>query len=125
MVARDRDDDSRRSSVGAGLFVWDQFVTVPKDAAEIEVVGQQWQWSFRLPGRDGQLGTTDPRYISSDNPLGLNPNDPSGQDDILIVADDLHLPIGKPVKVLLRSLDVVHDFYVPDSVPKWIWCQVW
>ena len=39
-----------------GLFVWSQFVTVPKDATEVEVVGQQWQWSFRLPGKDGKLG---------------------------------------------------------------------
>ena len=33
-----------------GLVVWHQFVTVPADATEIEVMGQQWQWSFRLPG---------------------------------------------------------------------------
>src|ERR1700730_8789820 len=104
--------------LGPGLFVWYQFVTVPKGAAEIEVVGQQWQWSFRLPGRDGLLGTSDPRYISSDNPLGLNPNDPNGQDNVVIVADDLHLPVGKPVKVLLRSLDVIHDFYVPEFRAK-------
>ena len=39
-----------------GLIVWDQFVTVPEDAAEFEVVGQQWQWSFRFPGKDGVLG---------------------------------------------------------------------
>ena len=42
-----------------GLFVWNQFVTVPEDATEVEVVGQQWQWSFRLPGKDGKLGTSD------------------------------------------------------------------
>ena len=42
-----------------GLFVWNQFVTVPEEAAEFEVVGQQWQWSFRLPGKDGRLGTSD------------------------------------------------------------------
>jgi cytochrome c oxidase subunit II len=104
--------------LGPGLFVWYQFVTVPKGAAEIEVVGQQWQWSFRLPGKNGRLGTTDPQYVSSDNPLGLNPNDPNGQDNIVIVADDLHLPLGKPVKVLLRSIDVVHDFYVPEFRAK-------
>ncbi len=101
-----------------GLFVWDQFVTVPDDATEIEVVGQQWQWSFRLPGKDGVLGTTDIRNITDDNPFGLNPNDPNGQDDRLIDGDDLHLPLDQPIKVLLRSKDVLHDFYVPEFRAK-------
>jgi len=101
-----------------GLFVWNQFVSVPADATEIEVMGQQWSWSYRLPGKDGRLGTTDVRNISADNPLGLNPNDPNGQDDVVITSGDLHLPIGKPVKVLLRSIDVLHDFYVPEFRAK-------
>src|ERR671912_732461 len=41
-----------------GLFVWQRFVTVPDGASEFEVVGQQWQWSFRLPGEDGRLGAS-------------------------------------------------------------------
>jgi cytochrome c oxidase subunit 2 len=104
--------------LGPGLFVWYEFVTVPKETSQIEVFGQQWQWGFRLPGKDGRLGTTDPRYISSDNPLGLNPNDPNGQDDVVIDSPELHLAVGKPVKVLLRSIDVVHDFYVPEFRAK-------
>jgi cytochrome c oxidase subunit 2 len=101
-----------------GLFVWNKFVTVPQGTPNVEVVGQQWQWSFRLPGKNGKLGTSDARYVSADNPLGLNPSDPAGQDNILIQGDDLHLPVGKPVKVLLRSLDVIHDFYVPEFRAK-------
>ena len=101
-----------------GLVVWHQFVTVPADATEAEVMGQQWQWSFRLPGKDGRLGSTDVRNISSDNPMGLNRDDPHGQDDVIIENGDLHLPIGKPVKVLLRSVDVLHDFYVPEFRAK-------
>ncbi|SEE62098.1 cytochrome c oxidase subunit 2 [Rhizobiales bacterium GAS191] len=101
-----------------GLAVWYQFVNVPKGAAEIEVVGQQWSWSFRLPGKGGVLGTSDIKFVSSDNPLGLNPEDPNGKDNLVVIGDDLHLPIGKPVKVLLRSLDVVHDFYVPEFRAK-------
>jgi cytochrome c oxidase subunit 2 len=101
-----------------GLFVWSQFITVPSGAAEIEIVGQQWRWSYRLPGQDGRLGTSDVRYISADNPLGLSPNDPNGRDDVLIDAEDLHLPMGKPVKVMLRSIDVLHDFYVPEFRAK-------
>lgn len=101
-----------------GLFVWHQFITVPEGAADIEVLGQQWQWSYRLPGKDGKLGTTDIRHISSDNPMGLNPKDLHGQDDVVIVGDDLHLQLDKPVKVLLRSVDVVHNFYVPEFRAK-------
>lgn len=101
-----------------GLFVWNQFVTVPPDATAVEVVGQQWQWSFRLPGKSDRLGTSDIRYISADNPLGLNPKDPAAQGNVVIQGDDLHLPIGKPVRMLLRSIDVVHDFYVPEFRAK-------
>jgi cytochrome c oxidase subunit 2 len=101
-----------------GLFVWHQFVTVPDGATEIEVVGQQWQWSFRLPGKDGRLGTSDTRNVSADNPARPQPDDPNGQDDVVIEGDDLHLPVGKPVKVLLRSIDVLHDFYVPEFRAK-------
>ena len=56
--------------------------------------------------------------VSPENPLGLNPHDPNGQDDVVVVGDDLHLPVGKPVKVLLRATDVVHDFYVPEFRAK-------
>ena len=101
-----------------GLFVWNQFITVPEEATEIEVVAQQWQWSYRLPGKDGTLGTSDSLNISSENPFGLNADDPNGQDDILIEGDEVHLPLDRPVKVLLRSIDVLHDFYVPQFRAK-------
>ena len=101
-----------------GLFVWHQFVTVPKEADVVEIIGQQWQWNFRLPGKDGVLGTSDTRNVSPENPLGLNPNDPHGQDDVLIEGGDLHLPLNRPVKVLLRSIDTIHDFYVPEFRAK-------
>jgi cytochrome c oxidase subunit 2 len=97
-----------------GLFVWNQWIEVPEDAAEIEVVGQQWYWSFRMPGADGLLGTADPRNVSPENPLGLNPYDANGQDDVIVDAAALHLPVGQPVKLLLRSNDVLHSFYVPE-----------
>ena len=99
-----------------GLIVWHDFVTVPADATEIEVLGQQWQWNFRLPGKDGVLGKAGP--VSPDNPFGLDQNDPKAHDDILIEGAELHLLLGHPVKVLLRSKDVVHNFYVPEFRAK-------
>lgn len=101
-----------------GLFVWSRFIRVPDTATEVEVVAQQWQWSYRLPGADGRLGRSDSRLVGVDNPLGVDPNDPHGADDVIIEADDLHLPVDRPVKMLLRSIDVLHDFYVPQFRAK-------
>lgn len=113
-----------------GLVVYSDFVNVPKEASVIEVVGQQWSWSFRFPGNDQQLGKSGIEHISIDNPFGVDPLDSSGQDDVLISGNRLVLPIDKPVKVLMRSKDVLHNFYVPqfrvkmDMVPgtvSYIW----
>ena len=109
-----------------GLAVWAKFVTVPPGAAEIEVVGEQWNFSYRFPGKDGVLGTTDIRLASPDNPFAIDPNDPKGQDDILVTSSELHLPLGQTTKVLLRAKDVLHQFAVPafrvkmDMVPGMI-----
>jgi cytochrome c oxidase subunit 2 len=101
-----------------GLLAWEDFVTVPDDATEIEVVGKQWEWNFRLPGKDGKLGKTRIKDISDDNFFGIDPKDPRGQDDVIIEGDDLHMPMGKPIKVLLRSTDVLHNFFVPEFRAK-------
>ncbi len=101
-----------------GLVVYSDYVHVPEEATDVEVVGKQWMWSFRLPGADGKLGQAKIKLIDFDNPFGLDPDDPNGQDDILINSNELHLPIDKPVKMLLRSLDVLHDFYVPQFRAK-------
>jgi cytochrome c oxidase subunit 2 len=95
-----------------GLFVWANFVDVPDDAYEVEAVGQQWHWSYRYPGDDGKFGEVDAERISADNPFGMDPDDPSGQDDILVYHPEAHLPVDKPVKLLLRSKDVLHNFTV-------------
>ncbi len=95
-----------------GLIVWAQFVNVPEGATEIEVVGQQWRWTFRLPGEDGNFGATDSRLISVENEFGINPDDPHGQDDILVDDAIVHIPLGEPVLFWLRSKDVLHNFTV-------------
>lgn len=101
------------SMLAPGLFVWAKVIQVPNDAMQFEALGKQWHWSYRFPGKDGVLGTVDARYVSDSNPFGLNPDDPNGRDDVLISSPELHLPVGKPIKALLRSVDVLHDFSVP------------
>ena len=101
-----------------GLLVWNQFVTVPQNAFNVEVLAYQWGWNYRLSGEDGILGKTDAKLVSYENPYGLNLNDPNGKDDIIVQDADLHLQIDQPVKINLRSLDVIHNFYVPQFRAK-------
>ncbi len=96
-----------------GLSVYADYVRPPANAMLLEIVGQQWQWRFRLPGASGKLGGSDARFVSATNPLGLDPADPAGQDNIIVEGNEVHLPLGRPVKVLMRSHDVLHDFFVP------------
>lgn len=97
-----------------GLYAWNQFVNIPEEAQVVEAVGQQWAWSYRFPGEDGVLGTTEVRYIGGTNPFGINPDDPYGRDDILVQDSTVHIPEGGPLKFVLRSKDVLHDFFVPE-----------
>lgn len=97
-----------------GLVVYANYVREPHDALVLEVLAQQWQWRFRFPGADGKLGATDARFFSATNPFAIDPVDPAGQDDLLIAGDEVHLPLGSPVLVLMRSNDVLHDFFVPN-----------
>ena len=97
-----------------GLFVWAKFVEVPDDAHVVEAVGQQWHWTFRYPGEDGRFGEVDAERITADNPFGMDPDDPAGQDDVLVYNPEAHIPIDRPVKFLLRSKDVLHDFAVAE-----------
>jgi len=96
-----------------GLAVWAKFVTPPDDASILEVVGQQWAWSYRFPGRDGELGASDMRLVTVDNPLGVDPKDPKSADDVIVNSPEVHLPVGKSVKFLLRAKDVNHQYAVP------------
>jgi cytochrome c oxidase subunit 2 len=106
-----------------GLFVWAKFVNVPDGATEIEALAQQWKWTYRLPGEDGEFGNTDGALINVDNPFGMDPDDPNGRDDVLVDDATVHMPVGTPVRVWLRSKDVLHNFTVAqfrvkmDAVP--------
>jgi len=101
-----------------GLIAWNDFVTVPKNAAQVEVLAKQWSWAYRFPGADGVFGKTGVKLINDDNPFGVDPKDPKGQDDILVDDSEMHLPLGKPVNLNFRSTDVLHNFFVPQFRAK-------
>lgn len=96
-----------------GLWVYADYVSPPSEAMTVEVLGQQWRWRFRFTGADGKLGGSDARFVNAANPFGIDPSDAAGADDILIDSNELRLPLNRPVNMVLRSHDVLHDFFVP------------
>ncbi|HUQ50075.1 MAG TPA: hypothetical protein VM056_05110, partial [Terriglobales bacterium] len=93
------------------------------DPIRIEVTGEQFRWYFRYPGKDGKFGATKPELqdASIGNPLGIDPNDQSGEDDRISAV--LVLPQAQEVEITLRAHDVIHGFFIPalrlkqDAVP--------
>lgn len=107
-----------------GQRVWAAiyYVEAPQDALLIEVTGEQFVWTFHYPGADGQFGRKDPALISQANQVGLDREDPVAKDDI-VTLNQMHIPVNQPVRVRLRSKDVIHSFFLPnfrvkqDTVP--------
>jgi cytochrome c oxidase subunit 2 len=101
----------------------------PPGTPVVEVMGEQFVWNFRYAGPDGVFGKTDPALISFTNPFGLDKTDPAAKDDILSI-NQLHLPEGKPIRLRIRSHDVIHSFFLPyqrikqDAVPG-MQIEVW
>ncbi len=57
-------------------------------AATVEVIGHTWWWEVRYAGTDA------------------------------VTANEIHVPVGEPVRLRLRSADVIHSFWVPELMPK-------
>ena len=84
-----------------------------KEALLVHVVAQQFSFNYHLPGADGQFARRDVNLVSNSNPLGIDPKDPAGKDDI-VTTGELHVPVDRPVIAELSSKDVIHDYFVPD-----------
>jgi cytochrome c oxidase subunit II len=96
----------------------------PPGALQVEVTGTQFQWYFRYPGADGVFGRTDTQKFArpqEGNPLGIDPADLAGKDDLVSTA--LVLPAERDVELILRAQDVIHSIFIPamrfkqDAVP--------
>ncbi len=98
-----------------GQSVWAslRFNQAPPGSFQVEVVSQQFQWNFHYAGTDGVFGRTDPKLIddSALNFIGIDETDPNAKDDS--VHSVLAIPVNRPVELMLRSKDVIHNFWVP------------
>jgi len=92
-----------------GLRFWFKMTgDAPKNALQIEVTGHQFGWEFRYPGADGVFGKKDYKLTKGANGLGVDFSDPASFDDIH-VATTMHVPVNRPVKLIINSQDVIHD----------------
>jgi cytochrome c oxidase subunit 2 len=62
------------------------------NALPIQITGHQWWWEIRYPGKE---------------PV-----------DLVTTANEIHLPVGRTVRVDLNSVDVIHSFWIPNLSGK-------
>jgi cytochrome c oxidase subunit 2 len=103
-----------------GLKFWFRITSdAPKEAMEVEIVGKQFGWIMRYPGKDNTFGKTYFKVISDEanNSLGQiwadNEQlklkaDPANYDDI-VTTQTMYIVKGRPVKLIIGSRDVIHD----------------
>lgn len=60
----------------------------PANALQIQVVGHQWWWEVKYPN------------------------------ETIVTANEIHVPVGRPVSFHLTSADVIHSFWVPRLAGK-------
>src|SRR3989442_15792603 len=68
-------------------------MTMPQTDLLVQATGKQFNWQVTYPGPDGQFGTADDKTF----------------------LDEMHVPVGKPIRINLKSQDVIHSFFVPSS----------
>jgi cytochrome c oxidase subunit 2 len=103
--------------IGFAIPIWARGGTAgnfPKESEStvVRVIGRQFNWIARYAGPDGAFGKGDASFVSQQNPLGTDPADPAGKDDIVVEASEVVVPVGKPVIAHISSLDVIHGFAV-------------
>jgi cytochrome c oxidase subunit 2 len=111
--------------IGFAIPLWAKRVNSfpsDKDAIIVHAVGQQFNWTFHLPGPDGIFGRRSVSLVSNSNQLGIDYSDPAAKDD-LTPTGTLHVPKDRPVIIELSSKDVIHNFALPhmrmaqDAIP--------
>jgi len=93
--------------------VWE----IPKgeDLLDIKVIGHQWWWEFQYLDKTVDIGgapqpiTVESRFV---------PEEAAGDAYLRAVDNPLVLPVGRKVRFLHTSADVLHAFWVPELAVK-------
>lgn len=106
----------------SGLKLWTSITSeAPATSEVIEIMGKQFAWQVRYPGKDGKLGSSNFKRIDANNEFGIKVEDVHSGDDF--IPRELHFPKGKPVMLKIRARDVIHSVFLPhfrvkmDAVP--------
>jgi cytochrome c oxidase subunit 2 len=92
-----------------GIVYWFKITgNAPEGARQVEVVGSQFKWEFRYPGKDKILGKKYYKLTTADNPLGQVWEDVNNHDDVYGTGE-MHLVVNKPVELVIYAKDVIHD----------------
>ena len=79
---------------GMGQGTWARIKSeVPPSDVVVEVMGKQFNWEVTYPGPDGKFGTADDYKIDN----------------------EVHVPVNKNIKVILKARDVIHSFFLPNA----------
>jgi cytochrome c oxidase subunit 2 len=92
----------------AGAIAYNRFKDIPAADLVVEVKAKQFAWELKYPGPDGRLDTADD----------------------FSVPGELHVPVDKKIRLVLKAEDVLHAFFVPElrlkqdmipgrSIPAW------
>lgn len=107
-----------------GNSVWWDIMNPPKDSKDnvtLEIVAERFQWNFRYPGADGELGKHNFRKIDGTNIFGMDFTDERSLDDF--TTQEIFIPKGRAVLLKIRAKDVLHSVFMPhfrvkmDAVP--------
>ncbi len=78
------------------------------DTVNVQVTAKQFEWNFRYAGQDGKFGTIDDA----------------------ISTGEMRVPVGKKIRLELRSMDTIHSYFLPNfrvkqdvvpgmAIPSW------
>ncbi len=105
-----------------GWMAWSDITApAPENAHVVEIMGSQFQWDIRYPGKDNVLGDYDYRLTSATNAHGVDFTDKNAMDDF--PSPVVVIPKGEPVLFKIRARDVLHSVFAPhmrlkmDAVP--------
>ncbi|MFN0262592.1 cytochrome c oxidase subunit II [Tepidamorphus sp. 3E244] len=88
--------------------------TIPEPDLTIKVTGYQWYWSYEYPDQD---------EMSFDSLLLRGDDLPADKPRLLAVDNEVVVPVGKNVKILVTGADVIHNWAMPafgikiDAIP--------